>query len=207
MAKRLDKAERARREREIAARSATVGKPRPEPAASPKAKPVARPKAQPARPARVGVTHRGIGSELAERTAWSMLAALAALAGAGIALAIGGALLPVLCPTDDGSCGLGWMVLIGMAGYVLALLPACAIGGLGIWFWVAYLAGYSPLMMVAAVGDWWWWTALVLLPPLAAIASAPLGHDRLPAQQRFGLLGISGMGLIAVIWWYALAAR
>lgn len=202
MAKRLDKAERARRERETAARAATVGKPRPEAAARPKAKPVA----QPVKPAgRVRVTHRGIGSELAERVAWSMLAALAALVGAGIALAIGNALMPVLCPNDDGTCGLGWLVLIGMAGYVLALLPACAIGGLGIWFWVAYVAGYSPLMMVAAVGDWWWWTALVLLPPVAAMASAPLGHDRLPIQQRFGLLGLAAVGVAFVIWWYVLA--
>ena len=202
MAKRLDKAERARREREIAARSATVGKPRP--AVAKPARSVARPKAKPA--GVVGATHRGIGSELAERAAWSMLAALAAVVGAGLALAIGGALLPTLCPTDDGSCGLGWMVLIGMAGYALALLPACAIGGLGIWFWVAYIAGYSPLLLMAAVGDWWWWTALVLLPPVAAIASAPLGHDRLPAQQRYGLLGLAVMGLAAVVWWYGFAA-
>ena len=204
MAKRLDKAERARREREIATRSATVGKPRP---AEVKPQPAARPKAKPVtRPVSVRATHRGIGSELAERAAWSMLAALAALVGAGIALAIGNALLPVLCPTDDASCGLGWMVLIGMAGYALALLPACAIGGLGIWFWVAYVAGYSPLLLLAAVGDWWWWTALVLLPPVAAIASAPLGHDKLPAQQRYGLLGIAVMGLAAVVWWYGFAA-
>ncbi len=204
MAKRLDKAERARREREIAARSATVGKPRP---AEAKPQPAARPKARPVtRRVSVRATHRGIGSELAERAAWSMLAALAALVGAGIALAIGNALLPVLCPTDDASCGLGWMVLIGMAGYALALLPACAIGGLGIWFWVAYVAGYSPLLLMAAVGDWWWWTALVLLPPVAAIASAPLGHDKLPAQQRYGLLGLAVMGLAAVVWWYGFAA-
>ena len=202
MAKRLDKAERARREREIAARAATVGKPRP---TVPKpARPLARPKARPSGVIRA--TQRGIGSELAERAAWSMLAALAAVVGAGLALALGGALLPVLCPGDNGSCGLGWMVLIGMAGYLLAMLPASAIGRLGIWFWVAYLAGYSPLMMIAAVGEWWWWTALVLLPPVAAIASAPLGHDKLPAQQRYGLLGLAVMGLAAVVWWYGFAA-
>ncbi len=202
MAKRSDKAERARREREIAARAATVGKPRP---TAPKpARPLARPKAKPAGVARA--THRGIGSELAERAAWSMLAALAAVVGAGLALALGGALLPVLCPGDNGSCGLGWMVLIGMAGYLLAMLPASAIGRLGIWFWVAYLAGYSPLMMIAAVGEWWWWTALVLLPPVAAIASAPLGHEKLPAQQRFGLLGLAAVGLALVVWWYGFAA-
>ncbi len=154
----------------------------------------------------IRATQRGIGSELAERAAWSMLAALAAVVGAGLALALGGALLPVLCPGDNGSCGLGWMVLIGMAGYLLAMLPASAIGRLGIWFWVAYLAGYSPLMMIAAVGEWWWWTALVLLPPVAAIASAPLGHDKLPAQQRYGLLGLAVMGLAAVVWWYGFAA-
>ncbi len=205
MAKRLDKAERARRERETAARSATVGKPRPESAARPTAKPKAAPSGQPRTPVRV--PHRGVGSELAERTAWSMLAALAALVGAGIALAIGNALMPVLCPNDDGSCGLGWMVLIGMAGYVLALLPACAIGGLGIWFWIAYVAGYSPLMTVAAIGDWWWWVALVLLPPAAAVASAPLGHDRLPIQQRFGLLGLAALGVAAVAWSYVLAPQ
>lgn len=211
MAKRLDKAERARREREIAARAATVGKPRPQAAARPKAqsaaetRPVARPKAAPRpKPASVRATGSGIGSELAERAAWSMLAALAALAGAGIALALGGAIVPSLCPSDDGTCGFGWMVLIGMVGYVVALLPACAIGGLGIWFWVAYLAGYAPLMVVAAVGDWWWWVALLLLPPVAAVASAPLGRDVVPLQQRIGLLGLAVAGLALVIWWYAL---
>ena len=202
MAKRSDKAERARREREVAARAATVGKPRP--AVAKPARPVARPKAKPTGVARA--TQRGIGSELAERAAWSMLAALAAVVGAGLALALGGALLPTLCPNDDGNCGLGWMVLIGMAGYLLAMLPASAIGRLGIWFWVAYLAGYSPLMMIAAVGEWWWWTALVLLPPVAAIASAPLGHEKLPAQQRFGLLGLAAVGLALVVWWYGFAA-
>lgn len=206
MAKRLDKAERARREREIAARSATVGKPRPEPAAKPK--PASQPKARrkPAPSGQTRVSHRGIGSELAERAAWSMLAALAAVVGAGLALALGNALMPVLCPNDDGSCGLGWTVLISMVGYAIALLPASRIGGLGIWFWVAYMAGYAPLMMVAAIGDWWWWTALVLLPPVASVASAPLGHDRLPAQQRYGLLGLAVMGLVAVVWWYGFAA-
>ncbi|MFT4218814.1 MAG: hypothetical protein QM619_16755 [Micropruina sp.] len=202
MAKRLDKAERARRERAIAARSATVGKPRPKTA---RPKPTSA-KPQPAKPkGRFGATYRGVGSELAERAAWSMLAALTALAGAGLALAIGSAVTPALCPDDDGSCGLGWMVLIGMVGYLLALLPASAIGRLGIWFWVAYVAGCSPMLMLAAVGDWWWWTALVLLPMAASVASAPLGHDRLPTQQRFGLLGLAAIGVAFVTWWYVLA--
>jgi len=147
----------------------------------------------------------GIASELAERAAWSILAALAALVGAGIALALGGSIVPALCPNDDGTCGLGWMVLIGMVGYLLALLPACAIGGLGIWFWVAYLAGYAPMMLLAAIGDWWWWVALVLLAPLAAVASAPLGRDNLPAGQRWVLLVLACMGGAAVIWWYGFA--
>ncbi len=134
-----------------------------------------------------------------------MLAALVGVVGAGLALALASAIAPALCAGDDASCALGWMVLIGMAGYALALLPACAIGGLGIWFWVAYLAGYAPLMMVAAVGDWWWWVALVLLPPVAAAASAPLGRDVVPLQQRIGLLGLAVAGLALVIWWYALA--
>ncbi|MFT4294586.1 MAG: hypothetical protein QM582_04160 [Micropruina sp.] len=203
MAKRLDKAERARRERAIAARSATVGKPRPKSprpkAEAPPAKPeVRRPRAT----GRTRASRSGIGSELAERIAWSMLAALAALVGAGIALALGGAIVPSLCPNDDGTCSFGWMVLIGMTGYALALLPACAIGGLGIWFWVAYLAGYAPLIMVSAAGEWWWWTALVLLPAAAAVASAPLGRQSLPGPQRGGLLGLAVMGLAAVVWWY-----
>lgn len=201
MAKRLDRAERARREREIAARAGTVGKAAPPvPGGSgPKVVP-GKPKAAPARIARIGV-----GAELAERVAWSILAALAALVGAGIALALGGSIVPALCPDDDGTCGLGWMVLIGMGGYLLALLPACAIGGLGIWFWVAYLAGYAPLMLLAAIGDWWWWAALVLLAPLAAIASAPLGRDRLPAAQRWGLLALAAAGLVVVTWWFGFA--
>ena len=67
-----------------------------------------------------------------------------------VALALGGAIVPSLCPSDDGTCTFGWMVVIGMVGYLVALLPACAIGGLGIWFWVAYVAGYSPLLLMVA---------------------------------------------------------
>ena len=113
-----------------------------------------------------GATRRGLGGELAERVAWSMVAALAAMVAAGLALAIGSAVVPALCPNDDGTCGVGWLLVIGALGYLLALLPACAIGGLGIWFWVAYVAGVAPLLVVASIGDWWWWAALVLLPPL-----------------------------------------
>lgn len=134
-----------------------------------------------------------------------MLAALAALVGAGLALAIGAAIVPALCPSDDGTCTFGWMVLIGMAGYLVALLPACAIGGLGIWFWVAYLIGFSPLLVLASVGDWWWWTALVLLPPLAAIMSSPFGLLRIAAWQRWTLLALALIAVGLVVWWYALA--
>ncbi len=134
-----------------------------------------------------------------------MLAALAALVGAGLALALGAALVPALCPSDDGTCTFGGMVLIGMAGYLVALLPASAIGGLGIWFWVAYLAGFSPLMVLAAVGDWWWWAALVLLPPAAAIASSPFGRVAIPRWQRWTLLALAVIGVGVVVWWYAFA--
>ena len=92
-----------------------------------------------------------------------------------------------------------------MAGYLVALLPACAIGGLGIWFWVAYLIGFSPLLVLASVGDWWWWTALVLLPPLAAIMSSPFGLLRIAAWQRWTLLALALIGVGVVVWWYALA--
>ncbi len=134
-----------------------------------------------------------------------MLAALAALAGAGLALAIGAAIVPALCPSDDGTCTFGWMVLIGMAGYLVALLPACAIGGLGIWFWVAYLIGFSPLLVLASVGDWWWWTALVLLSPQAAIVSSPFGRLRIAQWQRWTLLALALIGVAFVVWWYAFA--
>jgi hypothetical protein len=97
------------------------------------------------------------------------------------------------------------MVVIGMVGYLVALLPACAIGGLGIWFWVAYLAGFTPLLVLAAVGDWWWWTGLVLLPPLAAMASAPFGLDRIPPWRRWVLIGLAAVGVGVVIWWYGFA--
>ena len=205
MAKRLTRADRARHQHEVAARAKTASA---DVAGGGSARVPTHSiaSADGSRSGRSRVARVGIGSELAERVAWSMLAALAALVGAGLALAIGAAIVPALCPSDDGTCTFGWMVLIGMAGYLVALLPACAIGGLGIWFWVAYVAGYSPLLLMAAVGDWWWWTALVLLPPVAAVASAPLGHDKLPAQQRYGLLGIAVMGLAAVVWWYAFAA-
>lgn len=204
MAKRLDKTERSRREREIAARAATVGKPRPEAKARPTAQ--AKPKQKPRPTNRSRVTHRGIGSELAERAAWAMLAALVALVGAGIALAIGGAIVPSLCPNDDGTCSFGSMVAIGMVGYLVALLPASLIGRLGRWFLVAYVAGYMPLMVVAAAGEWWWWAALVLLPAVAALASAPLGHDKLPTPQRFGLLGLAAVGVAMAAWSYLLAS-
>lgn len=135
-----------------------------------------------------------------------MLAALAALVGAGLAFALGGSIVPALCPSDDGTCTFGWMVVIGMVGYVVALLPACAIGGLGIWFWVAYLVGFSPLMVLASIGDWWWWTALVLLPPVAAVASSPLGRLRIASWQRWTLLALAVIGVAAVVWWYGFAS-
>ena len=156
-------------------------------------------------PTEARASRTGMGSELAERVAWSMLAALAALVGAGFALAVAGSLVPALCPDDDGTSALGWMVVIGMVGYLVALLPACAIGGLGIWFWVAYLAGFTPLLVLAAVGDWWWWTGLVLLPPLAAMASAPFGLDRIPPWRRWVLIGLAAVGVGVVIWWYGFA--
>lgn len=151
------------------------------------------------------VVRVGVGSELAERAAWSLVAALAALVGAGFALVVAGSIVSGLCPDDDGTCTLGWMVVIGMAGYLLALLPACAIGGLGIWFWVAYLVGFTPLLVLASIGDWWWWTSLVLLPPLAAIASAPFGRDRIPSWRRWTLLGLAVVGVGVVVWWYGFA--
>ena len=214
MAKRQSRADRAKREREIAARARTAaagdaGSEKPSAAKREAAKPDATPKGSDAerRPASVSWRSRlsGVGSELAERSAWSMLAALVALVGAGLALALASALTPALCGGDDASCALGWMVLIGMAGYVLVLLPACAIGGLGIWFWVAYVAGYLPLVMVAAVGDWWWWAALVLLPPVAAMVSAPLGRERLPGVHRGVLLALALAGLGAAVWWFGFA--
>lgn len=192
MAKRLDRAGRTRRERVVAARSKT---------ASGDNSSARRTAAMPTR-----MRGAGIGSELAERVAWSMLAALAAVAGLGVALALASGIVPALCPDDDGTCTLGSMVLVGMAGYLVALLASCAIGGLGIWFWVAYLVGYAPLVIVASVGEWWWWAALVLLPAAAALASAPLGRDTLPRTQRLALATLAVAGSAAVVWWYGFAA-
>ena len=152
-----------------------------------------------------GATRRGLGGELAERVAWSMVAALAARVGAGLALAIGSAVVPALCPNDDGTCGVGWLLVIGALGYLLALLPACAIGGLGIWFWVAYVAGVAPLLVVASIGDWWWWAALVLLPPLAAAVSWPFGRPRITNWHRWVLVGAAALTVGYAVWWYAFA--
>jgi len=204
LAKRLTRADRARHQHEVAARAKTASA---DVAGGGSAR-VRTHSGAPADGSRAGrsrVARIGIGSELAERVAWSMLAALAALVGAGLALAIGAAIVPALCPSDDGTCTFGWMVLIGMAGYLVALLPACAIGGLGIWFWVAYLIGFSPLLVLASVGDWWWWAALVLLPPLAAIMSSPFGLLRIAAWQRWTLLALALIAVGLVVWWYALA--
>ena len=192
MAKRLTRAERARHEQQVKARTQTVVGTSP-------AKPSTR------RTADVRATRVGVGSELAERAAWSLVAGLAALVGAGFALVISGSIVTALCPADDGTCSLGWMVVIGMVGYLLALLPACAIGGLGIWFWVAYLAGFAPLLVLASIGDWWWWTSLALLAPLAAIASAPFGRDRVASWQRWTLLSLAVIGVAVVVWWYGFA--
>lgn len=134
-----------------------------------------------------------------------MLAALVGVVGAGLALALASAIAPALCAGDDASCALGWMVLIGMTGYLLVLLPACAIGGLGIWFWVAYLIGYAPLIMLAAIGDWWGWVALVLLPPVAAMVSAPLGRERLGPARRWILGGMAVVAAGVAVWWFGFA--
>ena len=192
MAKRLTRAERARHEEQVKARAHTVGNPT---AAKPPTP----------RTADVRATRVGVGAELAERAAWSLVAGLAAMVGAGFALVIAGSIVTALCPADDGTCSLGWMVVIGMAGYLAALLPACAIGGLGIWFWVAYLVGFAPLLVLAAIGDWWWWTALVLLPPAAAVASAPFGRDRVPSWRRWVLAALAFVGVGVVVWWYGFA--
>ena len=101
MAKRLTRAERARHEEQVKARAHTVGNPT---AAKPPTP----------RTADVRATRVGVGAELAERAAWSLVAGLAAMVGAGFALVIAGSIVTALCPADDGTCSLGWMVVIGM---------------------------------------------------------------------------------------------
>lgn len=147
----------------------------------------------------------GVGGELAERIAWSMLAGLAALIGTGLVLALAGAIVPSLCPDDDGTCTVGWMVLVGGVSYVLALLGTIAIGGLGIWFWVAYLIGYAPLVVTASIGDWWWWTTLAVLPALAGVASSPFGRPTQPRPQRIVLLVLAVLAVAGAVWWFVFA--
>ncbi|MCW3157816.1 hypothetical protein [Micropruina sonneratiae] len=235
MAKRTDRSGRTRREREIAARSATAKK-SPAKASAPagdqagatasvkaadstaaaksagaKASTTPAGKAavatRPRREKRVRADRVGIGSELAERVAWSMLAGLAALIGTGLVLALAGAIVPALCPEDDGTCTVGWMVLVGGVSYVLALLGACAIGGLGIWFWVAYLIGFAPLAITAMIGEWWWWTALAVLPALAGIASSPFGRPTQPRAQRIVLIVLAVLAVATAVWWFVFAAQ
>ena len=79
------------------------------------------------------------------------------------------------------------------------------IGGLGIWFWVAYVAGVAPLLVVASIGDWWWWAALVLLPPLAAAVSWPFGRPRITNWHRWVLVGAAALTVGYAVWWYAFA--
>jgi drug/metabolite transporter (DMT)-like permease len=169
-------------------------------------RPSGHPGAAAPRSSRPDRTGEGLGSEIAERIAWSYLAALLAAVGAGIALAIGSTFVPRLCGADEaGTCEVGWTLLIGMLGYLLAILPASLVGGLGLWFALSYLAGYAGLMISGQLGEWWWWVALLLLPAVAATVSADWTGAGRPAVQRW-LIGVAAtIATAALIWWYLVA--
>jgi hypothetical protein len=146
------------------------------------------------------------------RVAWTYLAVLLALVGAGLLVALANQLLaPLACPPVSGdvsgdlqvTCELGSAIWSGIVGFLLCLIPTLRLLKLDWWLWAAVFAGAGCLVAVDAATEWWWWVAAALVPAAAALLSAD--WNRGPRFRRWQLIGLLGLDLAAVgalAWWF-----
>ena len=146
------------------------------------------------------------------RVAWTYLAVVLAVFGAGLVVVIvHTALISVICPAVDGdtagdlqaTCQVGYVIWASMAAFLLCLIPALLLLKLDWWLWAAVAAGTGYLVAVDQATQWWWWAAGALVPAAAALLSADWGRGRVVRRwQLVALVVLDAGALAAVVWWY-----
>ena len=146
------------------------------------------------------------------RVAWTYLAVILAVIGAGLVVVVSHQVLStVICPplADDtsgdlqASCEVGYLVWSTMAGFLLCLIPAVLLLKLDWWLWAAMVAGAGLLVAADAPTEWWWWGIAAVLPAVAALLSAHWEKGpRVRRWQLVGLLVLDAAAVAALVWWY-----
>ncbi len=144
------------------------------------------------------------------RVAWCYLAALLAGVGAALLVLVSDRTLAVVAcasasGTDDAtaSCQFGYAIWVGLAGFLVWLLPAVLALRLGWGTWLALASAGAFLVAADSVAEWWWWLAAALVPAAAAMAGADWGRGEAFARgQRLGLTGLAVVAAATLAWWY-----
>ncbi len=150
--------------------------------------------------------------DVSARVAWTYLAVLISLTGAGLVVALASQVIaPLACPPMAGdvagdlqlTCQLGAAIWSGIAGFLLCLVPAVRLLKLDWWLWAAVFAGVGLLVAADAASEWWWWLGAALLPAAAALLSADWGRGaRVRRGQVVGLLVLVAAAIGALVWWF-----
>ncbi|MBA3021205.1 hypothetical protein [Propionicimonas sp.] len=142
------------------------------------------------------------------RVAWGYLAALLAGVTAGVLVLIADQTAAVvLCRSalDDAAadCKLGWAIWVGVAGFLISLIPFALKLKLDWWFLASMWAGIGGWVAFDAIDQWWWWAAAPLLPAVAALLSADWQRGPRLRRAQLAIIVVLMAGAIgSLIWWY-----
>lgn len=144
------------------------------------------------------------------RVAWSYLAAVLAAIAAALLIVLSDQTLAVLaCSSASGgddavaSCKLGYVIWVGLGGFLLCLIPAVLVLKLDWWLWSAMAAGLGFLVATDSIDQWWWWALAAVLPAAASLISANWGRGRRFRRGQLVLLVVLDVAAAAaLVWWY-----
>lgn len=142
------------------------------------------------------------------RVARAYLAALAAGVVTGLLVVLSDQTLAVVAcagasGVDDAvaTCRFGAAVWVGLAGFLLCLLPAVLALGLGVWTWLAMATAGAFLVAADSLTEWWWWLLAAVIPAVAAPAGAEWG-ERIRRGRPAVLLVLAGAAVATLARWY-----
>ncbi len=143
------------------------------------------------------------------RIPYSYLACLLAAATAGLVVVVASVVItPLLCDaaasTDLGDCTFGGELWLGLACFLLALVPIALALHVG-WTQVMAILGLALLVLrLDAFEQPWWWAFAAVVPAVAALLGADWERGSGLRIAQYILLGtLDVAAIIAVALWIA----